>query len=46
LGTALGDWTADTGNLGYIGAAIIFAGLLAVLGLLFYTTNASCSGLQ
>jgi uncharacterized membrane-anchored protein len=41
LGTALGDWTADTGNLGYIGAAIIFAGLLAVLGLLFYTTNAS-----
>jgi|TARA_R110000868_G_scaffold325892_1_gene586757 uncharacterized membrane-anchored protein len=41
LGTALGDWTADTGNLGYIGAAIIFAGLLAVLALLYYTTNAS-----
>lgn len=41
LGTALGDWTADTGNLGYIGAAGIFAGLLAVLALLYYLTNAS-----
>lgn len=40
LGTALGDWTADTGNLGYIGAAGIFAGLLAVLALLYYLTNA------
>ena len=41
LGTALGDWTADTGNLGYIGAAGIFAGLLAVLALLYYLTSAS-----
>ena len=41
LGTALGDWTADTGNLGYIGAAGIFTGLLAVLALLYYLTNAS-----
>lgn len=41
LGTALGDWTADTGNLGYIGAAGIFAALLAVLALLYYLTNAS-----
>jgi len=41
LGTALGDWTADTGNLGYIGAAGIFAGMLAVLALLYYLTNAS-----
>lgn len=41
LGTALGDWTADTGNLGYIGAAAIFAGLLAVLALLYYFTSAS-----
>jgi uncharacterized membrane-anchored protein len=41
LGTALGDWTADTGNLGYIGAAGIFAGLLAVLALLYLMTNAS-----
>ena len=30
LGTALGDWTADTVGLGYLGAALIFGGLLAV----------------
>lgn len=41
LGTALGDWTADTGNLGYIGAAAIFAALLAFLALLYYLTSAS-----
>lgn len=28
LGTALGDWTADSAGLGYIGAAIVFAALL------------------
>lgn len=27
LGTALGDWTADTAGLGYLGAAVIFGGL-------------------
>jgi uncharacterized membrane-anchored protein len=37
LGTALGDWTADTGGLGYSGAALIFAGLLAVIALLHFT---------
>jgi uncharacterized membrane-anchored protein len=31
LGTALGDWTADTDGLGYAGAAAIFAALLAIL---------------
>jgi uncharacterized membrane-anchored protein len=31
LGTALGDWTADTGGLGYAGAAAIFAALLTIL---------------
>ena len=31
LGTALGDWTADTAGLGYLGAAIIFGGLLAAI---------------
>ena len=29
LGTALGDWTADTAGLGYSGGAIVFSGLLA-----------------
>ena len=41
LGTALGDWTADTGNLGYIGAAGIFAIALAVVAALYYRTHIS-----
>lgn len=32
LGTALGDWTADTQGLGYIGATGVFGGLLAIVG--------------
>jgi uncharacterized membrane-anchored protein len=28
LGTALGDWTADTAGLGYAGAALVFGALL------------------
>jgi uncharacterized membrane-anchored protein len=31
LGTALGDWTADTAGVGYTGAAMLFGGLLAVV---------------
>jgi uncharacterized membrane-anchored protein len=41
LGTALGDWIADTGGLGYEGGALLFAGGLAVLVLLYYGTNVS-----
>ncbi len=41
LGTALGDWTADTAGLGYLGAAIIFGGLLAALALAYYFTSVS-----
>jgi uncharacterized membrane-anchored protein len=41
LGTALGDWTADTAGLGYLGAAIIFGGLLAALVLAYYFTSIS-----
>ncbi len=41
LGTALGDWTADTAGLGYLGAAIIFGGLLAALALAYYFTSIS-----
>jgi uncharacterized membrane-anchored protein len=40
LGTALGDWTADSG-LGYGGAAIVFGALLAVLAALYFMTGAS-----
>jgi uncharacterized membrane-anchored protein len=41
LGTALGDWTADTGGLGYIGAAAIFLALLAVVAGLYFWTGLS-----
>jgi uncharacterized membrane-anchored protein len=38
LGTALGDWLADTGGLGYERSALVFgAGLAVVLGLYFWT---------
>lgn len=39
LGTALGDWTADTAGLGYLGAAAIFSGLLVLLVILYFSTN-------
>jgi uncharacterized membrane-anchored protein len=41
LGTALGDWVADTNEMGYLGAAAIFGGLLAVTALLYYFTSIS-----
>ena len=41
LGTALGDWFADTADLGYLGAAGVFGGGLLVLVLLLYFTSAS-----
>ena len=41
LGTALGDWTADTGGLGYEGGALVFGAGLAVLAALYYWTDIS-----
>jgi uncharacterized membrane-anchored protein len=41
LGTALGDWIADTGGLGYEGGALVFAAGLVVLAALYYRTNIS-----
>jgi len=41
LGTALGDWTADTGGLGYAGAALIFAAMLTLLLALYLGTRVS-----
>jgi uncharacterized membrane-anchored protein len=41
LGTALGDWVADTNDMGYLGAAAIFGGLLLVTALLYYFTSVS-----
>jgi uncharacterized membrane-anchored protein len=45
LGTALGDWTADTAGLGYLGAAIIFGGLLAAIVVAHYFTHISKTAL-
>jgi uncharacterized membrane-anchored protein len=41
LGTALGDWMADTNGLGYEGGALVFAAGLAVIVALYYYTNVS-----
>jgi len=41
LGTALGDWTADSMELGYAGAAAIFGGLLLILVGLYLWTKVS-----
>jgi uncharacterized membrane-anchored protein len=44
LGTALGDWVADSG-LGYSGGAIVFGAALAILAILYFTTDVSRIGL-
>lgn len=41
LGTALGDWTADTAGLGYLGAAAVFGALLTVVAGAYLWTRIS-----
>jgi uncharacterized membrane-anchored protein len=41
LGTALGDWIADTGGLGYEGGALVFGAGLVVVAALYFWTNVS-----
>jgi uncharacterized membrane-anchored protein len=41
LGTALGDWTADTAGMGYGGGIIVFGTLLALLAAAYYWTKIS-----
>lgn len=41
LGTALGDWAADDGGLGYLGGALVFGGALAIIAFLYFTTSIS-----
>ncbi|MDN4576538.1 hypothetical protein OYT13_11580 [Pandoraea sp. XJJ-1] len=41
LGTALGDWTADTAGLGYTGAAVVFGALLLILVAAYLWTRTS-----
>lgn len=45
LGTALGDWTADTAGMGYVRGAMVFGGMLLVIALLYYRTKISRTGL-
>lgn len=45
LGTALGDWTADSAGLGYVGAAFIFGGLLWFVAAAYLCTRASRTAL-
>ena len=41
LGTALGDWAADTGKLGYAGGAFVFSAGLVIIATLYFWTNTS-----
>lgn len=45
LGTALGDWTADTAGLGYGGGAVIFSALLLAVLAAYYWTQISRTAL-
>ena len=41
LGTALGDWVADTAGLGYTGGMLVFGGLLALIAALYRWSKVS-----
>lgn len=41
LGTALGDWVADSAGLGYGGSALVFGVLLALIATAYYRTRIS-----
>lgn len=41
LGTALGDWTADTAGVGYGGGVIVFGAALALVAAAYYWTKIS-----
>src|SRR5665213_538438 len=41
LGTALGDWMADSTGLGYGGGALVFGTALAIVATAFFRTNIS-----
>jgi uncharacterized membrane-anchored protein len=45
LGTALGDWTADSAGLGYTGGAAVFFALLALVVAAYYFTRISRTAL-
>ncbi len=41
LGTAFGDWLADTANFGYVKAGMLFGSFLLVLAIMYFFTNVS-----
>jgi uncharacterized membrane-anchored protein len=41
LGTALGDWTSDSASLGYLGSAVLFTSLLALVAIAYWKTSIS-----
>jgi uncharacterized membrane-anchored protein len=45
LGTALGDWTADTEGFGYLNSTALFGGLLALIAGLYLFTKISRTAL-
>jgi uncharacterized membrane-anchored protein len=45
LGTALGDWTADSAGLGYGGAAVVFGAILLLIIAAYFWTRLSRVGL-
>ena len=45
LGTALGDWTADSEGLGYGGGVVVFGGLLVIVGALYFVPRVSRTAL-
>lgn len=45
LGTALGDWTADSSGLGYAASALVFGGLLLGVAVLYFRTRISRTAL-
>ena len=45
LGTALGDWTADSAHLGYGGAALVFGAVLAMIAVAYFWTTVSRTAL-
>jgi uncharacterized membrane-anchored protein len=45
LGTALGDWAADTAHLGYAGSTALFGGMLAAIALAYWKSAISRTAL-
>ncbi|MDQ9009554.1 hypothetical protein RFI36_07745 [Acinetobacter gerneri] len=41
LGTALGDWSADSAGLGYVGGIFLFSALIIVILMLYFFTSVS-----